>query len=126
MLSSVKVNATRAGSHPRLSRRGLGVPVMRIIHRHGRSRRDAAARELLDRTWPADECESIYSELGRNEAQAFAPRERIVDPYAAWLEQRESEQERTRQPIRWVYRHAAAAGAKGDGPGDEAQLVGAH
>ena len=93
---------------------------MRIINRYGRSRRDAAARELLDRTWTAGECD-MYSELGRCEAEALSERERIVDPYAAWLEQREHEQERTRQPIRWVYHHTAAAK---NGPGDEAQLVG--
>jgi hypothetical protein len=94
---------------------------MGIMNRYGRSRRDAAARELLDRTWSAGERDSIQSELGRFEAQAVTAREQIVDPYAAWLEQREHEQERTRQPVRWVYRPTATA--KGD-PGDEAQLVG--
>lgn len=45
--------------------------------------------------------------LGRCEAQAIAPRTRVVDPYAEWVAQREQQQTRERPEVRWVYRHPA-------------------
>jgi hypothetical protein len=75
--------------------------------------------------------------LGRCEAQALGSPAVAADPYAAWLQQRESERLEERPAIRWVYRNEIAAGRIGGGgiggtrdasrgrsPGTEDGLVG--
>lgn len=82
---------------------------MGIISRNGHSRQRMRADDWSDEGNLA--LEDRDTGLGRCEAQAFAAPERAVDPYAAWLERREDERERERSPIRWIYRHEAAAAA---------------
>ncbi|HXD53581.1 MAG TPA: hypothetical protein VN618_02395 [Solirubrobacteraceae bacterium] len=58
--------------------------------------------------------------LGRCEAQAIAPRTRVVDPYAEWVARREQQQTRERPEVRWVVGagggiRAAAAAPRRDG-----------
>jgi hypothetical protein len=49
-----------------------------------------------------DESDEVTS---RYEPQAFTPRACPLDPYTAWLEQREAEREREGlPPVRWIYR----------------------
>jgi hypothetical protein len=54
--------------------------------------------------------ETEESPLGRCEAQAIAPRARVLDPYAEFIARRESQQSRARPEIRWVYRPGAGGG----------------
>jgi len=51
--------------------------------------------------------------LGRCEAQALGSPAVAADPYAAWLQQRETERMEERPAIRWVYRNQMAAGRTG-------------
>src|SRR5258708_25285217 len=53
--------------------------------------------------------------LGRCEAQALGSTAVAADPYAAWLQQRESERMEERPAIRWVYRNQTTAGRSGGG-----------
>ena len=71
----------------------------------GNRRSGSAAIELTGR--------EIEEALGRCEAQAIAPRTRVVDPYAEFVAQRQAQQTRERGDIRWVYRHSAAGGGIG-------------
>ena len=72
----------------------------------GNRRSGSAAIELTGR-------EIEESPLGRCEAQALAPRTRVVDPYAEWVAQRRAQQTRDQTEIRWVYRHSGAGGGTG-------------
>ncbi|MGO9488795.1 MAG: hypothetical protein ACLQBB_07185 [Solirubrobacteraceae bacterium] len=55
----------------------------------------------------------------RHEPQSLRVGPAPVDPYAAWLEQREAERERVEQPgVRWVHRpRVTAAQREQQGPG---------
>jgi hypothetical protein len=44
----------------------------------------------------------------RQEPQRLTRRAIAVDPYAAWLADREAERRREGEPVRWVYRHAGS------------------
>ncbi len=91
----------------------------------GSARLQMMSRDLDDET------------LGRCEAQALGSPAVAADPYAAWLQQRESERMEERPAIRWVYRNQTTAGRSGGGgiggtrdasggrsPGTEDGLVG--
>jgi hypothetical protein len=59
----------------------------------------------------------------RHDAQMLAPHSAPVDPYAAFLQQREAEREREQpREVRWVYRQlgtlSAAPRVSADGPRD--------
>jgi hypothetical protein len=41
----------------------------------------------------------------REEPQRLTRRPVAVDPYAAWLAEREAERRRDGEPVRWVYRY---------------------
>jgi len=75
--------------------------------------------------------------LGRCEAEAIGPQSGAADPYAVWLQRRESERLQDQPAIRWVYRYPITVGRTGDGvaggtreasgerrPGTEGGLVG--
>ncbi len=85
------------------------------------SRNRRAGQAGITRDLSVSERDLGYEALGRHEAEAFAAPTRHVDPYAAWLERREDEQDRDRGQIRWVYR--APASRAGD-DGGEKELVG--
>src|SRR5258708_20626038 len=55
--------------------------------------------------------------LGSCEAKALGSPAVAADPYAAWLQQRESERMEERPAIRWVYRNQTTAGRSGGGGG---------
>ena len=104
----------------RQSGRGLCVP-----DRLAATHMQTLSRDLDDAT------------LGRCEAQAITSRAVAADPYAAWLQRRESERLRDQPAIRWVYRYPTSVGgtgsrgaggkreaSEGRSPGSEDGLVG--
>jgi hypothetical protein len=46
----------------------------------------------------------------RRDPQALGASRLPADPYTTWLQLREADLERERQPVRWIYRHRTLAG----------------